>query len=77
MNDTDGVGEDEVTVTSGLAGLHAQTKRTKIEIEKRGLHPVEAQTKVRRARDRCKEALPHALAKHQRGQGAGVVITLN
>ena len=42
--DINGVGEDEVTVTSGL---HAQAERTKKQTEMRELHPVEAQTKVR------------------------------
>ena len=44
--DTNEVGEkkDEVTVTSGL---HAQAERTKKQTEKRELHPVEAQTKIR------------------------------
>ena len=41
--DTNGVGEDEVTVTGGL---HAQAERAKKEKEKRKLHPVEAQTKI-------------------------------
>ena len=38
------MGEDEVTVTSGL---HAQAERTKKQAKRRELHPVEAQTKVR------------------------------
>ena len=42
--DTNGVGEDEVIVTSGL---HAQAERTKKQIEERELHSVEAQTKIR------------------------------
>ena len=42
--DTNGVGADEVTVTSGV---HAQAERTKKQTERRELHPVEAQTKVR------------------------------
>ena len=37
--DIDGVGEDEVTETSGL---HAQAERTNRQTEERGLHPVEA-----------------------------------
>ena len=39
QGDINGVGEDEVTVTSGL---HAQAERTNKQIEERGLHPVEA-----------------------------------
>ena len=42
--DANGVGEDELTVTSGL---HAQAERTKKQAKRRELHPVEAQTKVR------------------------------
>ena len=40
--DTNGLGEDEVTATSGL---HAQADRTKKQTERRELpvHPVEAQ----------------------------------
>ena len=38
------VGEDEVTVTSGQ---HAQAERTNKQTEERGLHPVEASTKIR------------------------------
>ena len=42
--DINGVGEDEVTVTSWL---HAQAERANKQTEKRGLHPVEAQAKIR------------------------------
>ena len=42
--DIHGVGEDEVTVTSGL---HAQAEGNRNKTEKREVHPREAQTKVR------------------------------
>ena len=42
--DINGVGGDEVTVTSGL---HAQAGRTNKQTDQRGLHPVEAQAKIR------------------------------
>ena len=42
--DTNGVGEDEVTV---ISGPHAQAERTNKQTDERGLHPVEVQTKVR------------------------------
>ena len=35
--DINGVGEDEVTVTSGL---HARTERTNKQVEERGLHRI-------------------------------------
>ena len=42
--DRNGVGEDQVTLTSGF---QEQAERTKQKQGKRVLHPVEAQTKVR------------------------------
>ena len=42
--DINGVGEDEVSVTSGL---HAQAERTNRQTEERRLHPVEISTKIR------------------------------
>ena len=49
--DAHGVGEDELTVTSGLHAQAERTKKQRNKTEKRKPHPLEAQTKVREAGD--------------------------
>ena len=68
--DTNGVGEDEVTVTSGLHAQAERTKKQRNKTEKRKPHPLEAQTKVREAGD-----VAQSQGRPVRGRGRALPIT--
>ena len=68
--DTNGVGEDEVTVTSGLHAQAEETKKQRNKTEKRKPHPVDAQTKVREAGD-----VAQSQGRPVRGRGRALPIT--
>ena len=65
QGDTNGVGEDEVAVTSGR---HTHAERKKKPKEKTKLHPAEAQTKIRNTRNRL------MISKHGCNNGGAALV---